>query len=181
VELPPIHILAHPQLQATLLALDAELKKGGPGGRLLAESLGKVLAVHRLRHVDASGQAASHPERVLPEYKLRAVIAYIDAHLEAELSLDHLASMAHLSRYHFARLFKISTGLPPRQYVISRRVERAKELLCERDPLPLAKVATEVGFSDQSHFTRHFKRLVGITPRQFRQTARMDQRIARTS
>jgi AraC family transcriptional regulator len=76
--------------------------------------------------------------------------------------------LAHVSPYHFARLFKHSTGLPPHQYVIACRVERAKELLRERDRLPLADVAAEVGFSSQSHFTRHFKRLVGVTPRRFR-------------
>jgi AraC family transcriptional regulator len=104
---------------------------------------------------------------VLPKYKLRAVIDYIREHLDAELSLDHLAAVTHLSPYHFARLFKNSTGLPPHQYVVARRVERAKELLRQRDGLSLADVAVEVGFSSQSHFTRHFKRLVGVTPRRF--------------
>ena len=88
------------------------------------------------------------------------------------MCLDHLAALAHMSPYHFARLFKKSTGLPPHQYVIARRVERAKELLRDRDPLPLAEVAAETGFSSQSHFTRHFKRFVGVTPRQFQTDAR---------
>jgi AraC family transcriptional regulator len=168
VELPPVHVLHYPHLRDTLLAFDAELRTGGAGGRLLAESLGNVLAVQLLRHFGAPASAALHPDGVLPRRKLRAVIEYIHEHLDAELSLDHLAAVAHMSAFHFARLFKQSTGLPPHQYVIARRVERAKELLREPDRLPLAEVATEVGFSDQSHFTRHFKRLVGITPRQFR-------------
>jgi AraC family transcriptional regulator len=167
VELPPVHDLSHPHLRDTLLALDAELRQGGPGGRLLAESLGNVLAVHLLRHFGAPGSADPHPGGVLPKDKLRAVIEYIHHHLDAELSLDRLAAVAHVSPFHFARLFKHSTGLPPHQYVIARRVERAKELLREPDRLALADVATEVGFADQSHFTRHFKRLVGVTPRQF--------------
>jgi AraC family transcriptional regulator len=168
VELPPVSDLSHPQLQAAMLALDAELRGGGPGGRLMAESLGNVLAVHLLRHFAAPGPADALPGGVLPKHKLRAVVEYIHEHLDAELSLDHLAAVAHLSPYHFARLFKNSTGLPPHQYVIARRVERAKELLRERDRPPLAEVALEVGFADQSHFARHFKRLVGVTPRQFR-------------
>jgi AraC family transcriptional regulator len=105
---------------------------------------------------------------VLSKHKLRAVIEYIHEHLDADLSLDHLAAVAHVSPYHFARLFKNSTGLPPHQYVIACRIERAKELLRQRDRLPIAEVATEVGFAHQSHFTRHFKRLVGVTPRRFR-------------
>jgi AraC family transcriptional regulator len=109
---------------------------------------------------------------VLPRQRLRAVIEYIDEHLGSELSLDDLAAVARLSPYHFARLFKNSTGLPPHQYVIARRVERAKELLRDRVRLPLAEIALEMGFSSQSHFTRHFKRLVGVTPRLFQAPAR---------
>jgi AraC family transcriptional regulator len=168
VELPPVYALADPAVQAAMLALDAELRAGGPGGRLLAESLGNVLAVHLLRRFSAPGPTDVHPGGVLSRHKLRTVIEYIHEHLDAELSLDHLAAVAHVSPYHFARLFKHSTGLPPHQYVIACRIERAKELLRGRDRLPLAEVATEVGFADQSHFTRHFKRLVGVTPRRFR-------------
>jgi AraC family transcriptional regulator len=167
VELPPVHDLSDARLRDTLLALDAEVRAGGPGGRLLAESLGNVLAVQLLRHFGA-GSAVPRSGGVLPRHKLRAVTEYIQAHLGAELSLDRLAGVAHVSPYHFARLFKHSTGLPPHRYVIARRVERARELLRAAHRPALAEVATEVGFSDQSHFTRHFKRLVGVTPRQFR-------------
>jgi AraC family transcriptional regulator len=172
VALPPAYALSHPAIRAPVLALDAELRAGGPGGRLLAESLGNVLAVHLLRHFAAPGPAGAHPGGVLSRHKLRAVVDYIHAHLDAELSLDHLAAVAHMSPYHFARLFKNSTGLPPHQYVIARRVERAKELLRDRERLPLAEVAFEAGFSSQSHFTRHFRRLVGVTPGQFQSSAR---------
>jgi AraC family transcriptional regulator len=108
-------------------APDAELRAGGPGGRLLAESLTNVLAVHLLRHFSSSSGSAD-PNRggVLAKYKLRAVLDYIHEHLDAELSLDHLAAVAHVSPYHFARMFKNSTGLPPHQFVIARRIERTK-------------------------------------------------------
>jgi AraC family transcriptional regulator len=177
VELPPFCGLSHPALQAAVLGLAVELKEGGPGGSLLAASLGNVLAVHLLRQF-AGAPADAHAGAVLPRHKLRAVLDYIHDHLDAELSLDHLAAAAHLSPYHFARLFRNSTGLPPHQYVIARRVERAKELLGRRDLLPLALVAVETGFSSQSHFTRHFKRLVGVTPRLFQASARTYQRKA---
>jgi AraC family transcriptional regulator len=174
VELPPVHALADPQVQAAMLALDAELLAGGPGSRLLAESLGNVLAVHLLRRF-CSGPADPPRGGVLPRHKLRAVLEYIHEHLDAEVSLDHLAAVAHVSPYHFARLFKSSTGLPPHQYVIARRVERAKELLRDRNHFPLAEVAIDTGFANQSHFTRHFKRLVGVTPRLFQASARTYQ------
>jgi AraC family transcriptional regulator len=92
--------------------------------------------------------------------------------LEGNLTLDQMAAIAHLSPAHFARQFKATKGLPPYQYVIARRVERAQHLL-RADKLGLAEVALRVGFYDQSHFSFHFKRIVGITPRQFRISARI--------
>ena len=82
-----------------------------------------------------------------------------------------MAAVARLSAYHFARQFKRATGLPPHQYVIMRRVERAKQLLQGGD-FSLAEVAAHAGFSGQSVFRHHFKRLLGVTPRQFRMSAR---------
>jgi AraC family transcriptional regulator len=168
VELPTVYDLSHPQLQAAILAIDAELAAGVPGGRLLAESLGNVLAVNLIRHITGNERAAQQPRGGLPKNKLRAAMEYIDAHLDSELTLDQLAAVAHLSSYHFARMFKVSTGLPPHQFVIARRVDRAKRLLRGDDELSLAQVASRAGFFDQGHFTRHFKRLVGVTPKQFR-------------
>jgi AraC family transcriptional regulator len=167
VALPPVLGASHPRIEGTVRALHAELTDGGGGGRVLAESLGNVLAVRLLRQFVAPGLAAPGPRHVLPRRKLQAVLDYIEGHLDAELTLERLARVAHLSPYHFARLFKNGAGLPPHQFVVARRVERAKELLRRRDRLPLADIAAEVGFSDQSHFTRHFKRLVGVTPKRF--------------
>ena len=84
-----------------------------------------------------------------------------------------MGAVARLSPYHFARQFKAATGLPPHQYVIARRVERAKQLLQAGTGLSLAEVAADAGFSDQSQLSRHFKRLVGVTPGQFRTPARI--------
>jgi AraC family transcriptional regulator len=164
---PPLDGLDLPHLRTAMLAVDAELTAGGIGGRLVAESLANVMAVQLLRHFAPASVTTPPPGGVLPREKLRAVVDYIHAHLGAEVSLDELAAVAHLSPYHFARLFKNSTGLPPHQYVIARRVERAKELLRGRVRPALAEVAAEVGFADQSHFTRHFRRLVGVTPKRF--------------
>jgi AraC family transcriptional regulator len=167
VTLPVAYDLSHPPIRAAMLALQAELTSGGAGGRLLAQSLGNVLAVHLLRQFAAPGQAGARPGGGLPRKKLRAVLEYIEEHLDGALTLDDLAAVAHLSRFHFARLFKHSTGLPPHQYVVARRVERAKGLLRGGGGLALADVAAEVGFACQSHLTRHFQRLVGVTPGRF--------------
>ena len=87
--------------------------------------------------------------------------------------MKQLAAIARLSVYHFARQFKVATGLPPHQYVIMRRVERARQLLQAGTDLSLAEVAASAGFSDQSQFSHHFKRLVGVTPGQFGMPARI--------
>jgi AraC family transcriptional regulator len=173
VTLPPLDGLEFPHLRAVMLAVDAELTAGGPGGPLAAESLANLLAVHLIRHI----LAPRHPERVrdgaMPRGRLRAVIEYIEGHLDASPSLDEMAAIARLSPYHFARQFKRATGVPPHQYVIIRRVERAKQFLQAGSDLSLAEVATHAGFADQSQFSHHFKRLAGVTPRQFRMPARI--------
>jgi AraC family transcriptional regulator len=169
VAIPAVGALSHPQIQAAILAIGAELADAGAGGgRLLAESLANVVAVHLIRHFAPSDRVGLRPRGGLSERKLRAALDYIEEHLDSALTLDHIAAVAHLSPYHFARMFKTSTGLPPHQYVIARRVERAKQLLRERKDLSLAQVAARSGFWDQGHFTRHFRRLAGITPKRFR-------------
>ena len=171
--LPPLDALANPQLVAALRAVDAELTASGIGGSLAAESLAHVLAVHLIRHLVAPGRAVSGRDGTLPQGRLRAVLEYIEEHLDAAPTLAEIAAVVGLNPYHFARQFKAATGLPPHQYVIMRRVERAKDLLRAGTDLSLAEVAARAGFYDQSQFSHHFKRLVGVTPSQFRTTSRI--------
>jgi AraC family transcriptional regulator len=170
---PPLDGQDLPQLRAALWAVDTELTAAGAGGPLAAESLANVIAVHLIRHVVAPRRLERGRDGVLPRGRLRAVVEYIEEHLDASPSLEHMAVVARLSVHHFARQFKAATGLPPHQYVLARRVERAKQLLQAGTDLSLAEVAAHAGFSDQSQFTRHFKRLVGVTPGQFRTPARI--------
>jgi AraC family transcriptional regulator len=167
---PPLDAPDSPHLRAAMSAVDSELTTGGAGGPLAAESLANVLVVHLIRHLMAPRQLARGRDGTLPRGRLRAVVEYIEEHLDASPSLEQMAAVARLSAYHFARQFKAATGLPPHQYVIARRVERATQLLRDGD-LSLAEVAASTGFSDQSQFCHHFKRLVGVTPRQFRTPA----------
>jgi AraC family transcriptional regulator len=146
-------------------AVDAELTTGRPGGRLAAEALANVLAVQLLRHDLAPRRPDRARDGVLPRGRLRAVIAYIEEHLDTGPSLEQMATAARLSAYHFARQFRAATGLPPYQFVLARRVDRAKRLLQGGDSSSsLAQVAARAGFSDQSQFTRHFKRLASVVP-----------------
>jgi AraC family transcriptional regulator len=156
-----------------MCAVDAELTAGGAGGPLAAESLANILAVHLIRHVLAPRQPARKRVGTLPRAKLRAVVEYVEEHLDAGPSLEQIAAVARLNPFHFARQFKAATGLPPHQYVIARRVERARQLLQAGTDLSLAEVAACAGFSDQSQFSHHFKRIVGVTPGQFRTPSRI--------
>lgn len=173
-ELPPLDGLDLPPLQAVMGAVDAELSAGDAGGALAAESLANVLAVRLLRHVMAPRRPTRSRDGVLPRGRLRSVIEYIEEHLDTAPTLADMAAVARVSPYHFARQFRAATGLPPHRYLIMRRVERAKELLRCGEEVSLAQVATRAGFSDQSQLTRHFRRLVGVTPGQFRSPATID-------
>jgi AraC family transcriptional regulator len=91
---------------------------------------------------------------------------FIKAHLGEDLSLAELAVNVRMSPYYFCRLFKRSTSLSPHQFVLRERVERAQELLKEHQ-LTLVEVASNLGFSDQSHFARVFRSVVGTTPKRY--------------
>jgi AraC family transcriptional regulator len=169
---PLLDGLELPQLRAAMGAVDAELTTGA-GGRLAAESLANVLAVHLIRHVQAPRRPERGRDGTLPRGRLRAVVEYIEEHLDASPTLEEMAAVARLSPFHFARQFKTATGVPPHQYVIARRVKRAKQLLQGGGDLSLAQVAAYAGFTDQSAFSHHFKRLVGVTPGRFRRPARI--------
>jgi AraC family transcriptional regulator len=173
LSIPPIDGLELPHLRATMEAVDAELATAGAGGRLAAESLANVLAVQLIRHVLAPRRPVGRRDGALSRGRLRVVVDYIEGHLVGKATLEQVAEVARLSPCHFARQFKAATGLPPHQYVIKRRVERAQQLLEHGSDLSLAAIAARTGFSDQSQFSHHFKRLAGVTPRQFRSSARI--------
>lgn len=160
-----------PQVQHIGLALKAELEAGSVAGRLYGESLANALAVHLLRRYSVAGRTIRDFTGGLPMHKLRMVTEYINDNLEHDLSLLAIAATIGMSSYHFARMFKQSTGLAPYQYVIERRVKRAQVLLTETD-LPIVEVCLCVGFTSQSHFTLLFRKRVGMTPKTYRKATR---------
>src|SRR5262249_54950182 len=161
---PSLDGLDLPHLRAALTAVGAELTVSGAGGPLAAESLANVLAVHLIRHILAPRQPTRGRYGAPPRANPRAVVESVEEPLAATPPLERMAAIARLSPTSFASQFKRATGLPPHQYVITRRVERGKQLLQGDGDVSLTEVAARTGFSDQSHFSHHFKRLVGVTP-----------------
>jgi AraC family transcriptional regulator len=153
-----------PQIRHICLALKAELEAGCPGGRLFGETLAAALAVHLLQSYRIEARQLQTYSGGLSKTDLRRAIEHIHDHLEERPTLSDLAGAVNLSPYHFARLFKQSTGRAPHQYVIEARVEEAARLL-RAGNLSVGEVAYRVGFADQSHLTRHFKRRYGLTPK----------------
>lgn len=116
---------------------------------------------------NGTGDAHVASRSGLPPRAFRRVREYILAHLEDDVSNRILAEFVGLSSWYFARAFKQTAGVSPHRFVLQNRVERVKHLLVETE-LPLAQIALAAGFGDQSHCTRWFRKLVGITPSRFR-------------
>ncbi|MBD2465228.1 helix-turn-helix transcriptional regulator [Oscillatoria sp. FACHB-1407] len=114
----------------------------------------------------------ANPLDGLPLYKLQRVIDYMHQHLHQEIQLADLAKVAKMSQFYFCHLFKQSMGTSPYQFLIQQRVERAKQLLQDEE-MTISEIALECGFSNQSHFTRRFRQLTGITPKVYRNQQKM--------
>jgi AraC family transcriptional regulator len=105
----------------------------------------------------------------LAAWQTRRTLAYIEANLASKMDIDDLANGVALSRSHFSRSFKHSVGLTPMEYVVVRRVERAKAMISSTSE-PLAEVALACGFADQAHLNRRFRDIVGISPGRWRRS-----------
>lgn len=168
IEIVPTLAVFDPQIQHIGLALKAELESGCLSGRLYGESLATALVSYLLRRYSTSVTRIQDNACGLPKYKLWSVFEYINDNLENDLTLAELASVVQMSTYHFARLFKQSTGLAPHQYVINCRSERAKMLLAAKK-LSIVEIREYVGFRSPSHFSALFRKLTTMTPKAYRE------------
>jgi AraC-like DNA-binding protein len=162
IELRSAVMIDRPLPREIMRLLAEELSVPGIYGQLYAETLTIALLIDLLRHQDT-------PRRVVPvkgglaPWQLRRIEEKIHDCLADDLSLAELATIADLSKSHFARAFRRSTGLPPHRYQLNARVERAKHLL-RRSDLTLTQIGLACGFKEQSQFIRAFRRVVGTSP-----------------
>jgi AraC family transcriptional regulator len=164
IELTGQRGITDPTLRHIALALRAGVQSGDALDRMYGETLSTALAVHLLREYST---AVLEPKRLyggLPREKLVRAVEYIQDQLHADLTVSGIAHVADMSADHFTKLFKESTGQSPYQYVVEARVRKAKELLTT-GKLTISEAAHQVGFVDQSHLTRHFKRVFGLPPK----------------
>ncbi len=152
--------------ESLALAVREALSDDTPGTTVYVDYLSRLLSARMLRHYSWRALPTQDACGALTRAQMGLVEDFIEAHLSNSLSLEDLARACGLSSSYFARRFKSSAGMPPHQYLIQKRVERAKRLL--RGTMPIVEVALECGFSHQEHLTNVFRRFTGQTPAAYR-------------
>lgn len=157
----------HPYVELLCHQLLQEVTEGNPQGDLFADYT-LMMLVRILSSMDVGGSRSNGGERMpsISAPRLRRVINYMRDRVSEKVSLNELAAVAGVTKYHFARQFMSAMGISPHQFMIVQRIEHAKQrIIAGRENL--TQIALSVGFADQSHFGRFFKRHTGMTPGQF--------------
>ncbi len=160
-------------------AYSASIGAKAEGMNVLVLSLHSLAQDHAQEVVNAYLESTLAPVEVvggLPPRRLQRVFAHVRENIARGLTVAELAQVVGMSQYYFSKLFKLSTGTTPHQYVMRQRVERAQEILREART-PLAEIATHVGFETQSHFTSVFRRLSAVTPKRYREMHQVNASI----
>jgi len=155
-----------PQLVPLLQQLRNEVTRPN-ASRLFVRSIAQAIAIHLARNYTALTDSARGDTSALPGFKLRRVTDWMAEHLAEEFSLARLAEQAAMSEFHFNRLFKRATGIPPLQYQIRLRLDTARRLLRETKKSVIT-IANHVGYSNPSHFAQLFRKETGLSPTNYR-------------
>ena len=156
--------LYDPTVLHLALALREGVRSDAAADPLYGDALSTALSLHLLREYTSAKPKLKQPGRKLTQQTLLRALEYIQDHLGQELTVSRLAEAVSISPYHFTRLFREATGKSPHQFIIEARISKARHLL-ERGNISISEAAYEVGFADQSHLTRHFKRVFGLPPK----------------
>ncbi len=158
-------------IRETFASLGAVCEGGKVKDRVYAETLANSLAMQLVRSSKQVNGLLGDNLRGLSRPQLGRVMEFIHTTPYAGISLLAMAAAAGLSPFHFSRMFKVSTGSSPHQYVLRRRIDVGAEMLLRRED-SIAAIASELGFADQSHFTMHFKRVHSVGPAGYRRQHR---------
>jgi AraC family transcriptional regulator len=156
-----------PELEALSWAMRREMELGSPSGPLYLEGLTLAVASRLVAQHSSITKRNANRHEGLDGRRLKQVLSFIEDQLAEDLSLEKIAAVAGISASHLQTLFRASVGMPVHQYLIQRRVERAKTLLMQ-DGLSLAEIALAAGFAHQSHMARHMRRALGLSPQAMR-------------
>lgn len=160
-----------PLIEQIGLGINRELEQGSPDSELIIDSLKTALAAYLLKqHSSATHRVVSSTAvGALDPQRLKRVKDYINEGIGQSLRLSDLASQAQLSPFHFSRAFKLATGLKPHAYVLHLRVEKAKCLI-QQARQPLCQIADKTGFSSQAHMSKVFRKVTGLSPKEFKRS-----------
>jgi AraC family transcriptional regulator len=147
--------------------MQAEIEAGCPSGSAFGESASVALLAYLRARYSVSKPDQPDYKRRLSQKDLQQIAESIRLRLDSDISLASLANLVEQSPYQFCRLFKNAAGVSPHQFIMRERVGEAKRLLRETRR-SIVEISLMVGFSSQSHFTNIFRRIVGVTPGQYR-------------
>jgi AraC family transcriptional regulator len=155
------------RLSSLLLALEREWMQGYPAGQLFVDGIEQALAAILVRYDGIARRSPQMYKGGLAPYRMKRVTDFIQAHLEKDITLNELARDVGLSPSHFCSLFRKTSGKTPHQFVLHCRIQHAKTLLAQPSH-SILDVALASGFRTHQHFSRIFRRQVGVPPSSYR-------------
>jgi AraC family transcriptional regulator len=159
--------IVDPLIRSIGMMLDNEMESENPNPRIYAESLLAALVAQIFsRYTDRQTGARNTGAHGV---QIRRAVEYINQHMDGDLRLEDIAKVANMSKYHFAKVFRQVVGMPPHQYLVRMRVEKARKLLIESE-MSITEVANLVGYEDTGQFSEQFLKIVGATPHRYRLT-----------
>ena len=158
---------ADERLAALMMTMRSEVKAGCPSGRIYGESMSLALLAYIVGSYSQDQKQEEAPRSRLPRHQVRRIAEYVSANLTEDIAVTDLASLVNMSPSHFARVFKISFGQSPYQFVMEQRIQAAKAMLAG-GRLSSSEVAQVFNFASQSHFAKVFRQFTGVTPTQYK-------------